>query len=294
MDKNIPIDKLGLEVLWTARYDYNAGWRLERHSHSYYQIIYILEGTGQFYLSNKEYEIIEQDLFFIRPEEVHGLNADKQGNLKTLDIKFRIEENPFIQELATIDNPVKIADSSIKDLLHNIRREGINRHKLYKELAACYLFQILINLIRLGSDIKTDSLNLLQSKNDTGNSACVEIIDYIKKNYSERISLDNISNAVGYNKSYICKVFKIENNRTVMEYLYLYRIQKAKELIIYSDYTLKQISEMTGFESIHHFTRTFQRFEDISPGRWREKEKEGIRKDIYINEGFNNKNFTKK
>src|ERR1035441_11135541 len=34
------------EVLWTARYDYDPGWVLERHSHEFFQAVYLVAGAG--------------------------------------------------------------------------------------------------------------------------------------------------------------------------------------------------------------------------------------------------------
>jgi AraC-like DNA-binding protein len=65
-------------------------------------------------------------------------------------------------------------------------------------------------------------------------------------------------------------------------------VEKACELMIYSDYSLKQISEMTGFKSIHHFSRVFREQKGISPGQFCRMEREGIRKDVYIDDSFDN------
>ncbi len=126
--------------------------------------------------------------------------------------------------------------------------------------------------------------SIVPDSDDTGHRVAV----YIKTHFAEDMSLDNISSALGYNKSYICQAFKKDYNNTPMKYLYEYRIEKAGELMIRSDYTLKQICEMTGFKSIHHFSRTFRKIKGMTPGQWCNKEREGIGKDIYLNDHFCN------
>jgi AraC-like DNA-binding protein len=69
-------------------------------------------------------------------------------------------------------------------------------------------------------------------------------------------------------------------------------VARAKELIEYSDYALKEIAEAVGFKTVHHFTRTFTATEGLSPGAWRRKYLEGIRKDVCINPSFSNMNWT--
>lgn len=48
---------------------------------------------------------------------------------------------------------------------------------------------------------------------------------------------------------------------------------------------------ITGFKTIHHFTRMFHNLEETTPGQWREREKEGIRKGIFLNDTFKNENI---
>jgi AraC-like DNA-binding protein len=45
---------------------------------------------------------------------------------------------------------------------------------------------------------------------------------------------------------------------------------------------------LTGFASVHHFTRVFTRLAGISPARWRERERDGVRQDIVLRPGFIN------
>ena len=77
-----------------------------------------------------------------------------------------------------------------------------------------------------------------------------------------------------------------------MRYLLQYRIKRAKELIQYSDYALKEIAELVGFKTIHHFTRVFREVAGESPGAWRRKYRAGICKDVCIQPHFSNVNRT--
>ena len=41
---------LPVDVLWIARYDYQAGWALRPHHHTYFQMIFVVDGKGTFTL----------------------------------------------------------------------------------------------------------------------------------------------------------------------------------------------------------------------------------------------------
>jgi transcriptional regulator GlxA family with amidase domain len=77
-----------------------------------------------------------------------------------------------------------------------------------------------------------------------------------------------------------------------MRYLLQYRIKRAEELIRYSDYALKEVAELVGFKTIHHFTRVFREVAGESPAAWRRKYRAGICKDVCIQPHFSNVNRT--
>ena len=282
-----------VEVYWIARYDYKAGWKLPKHSHNFYQIIFIIEGDSELYIDKNVYETSTGNLFLLKPGYKHGLMVKQNSDLKTIDIKFMIDDSLLREKIDQIKSVYNIPD--IKYILEKIKTEGLSKKKYYHKFSSIYLMEILLTLLRNQNGNKN---NISNNKNelvgDKNNPVCSKFIEFISDNYEKDLSLKQISKQIGYNPSYICQKFKKVYNTSPMKYLYQFRINKAKELIIYSDYSLKQIAAKTGFKTIHHFTRLFHKNEGKTPGEFRDKEKEGIRKDIYLNKSFENKNLIEK
>jgi quercetin dioxygenase-like cupin family protein len=65
------MEKFGVNILWTSRYDYDRGRRLKPHMHDYFQIIYFLDGAGVFICDGSTYLIKPGTLFFIPPMSKH-------------------------------------------------------------------------------------------------------------------------------------------------------------------------------------------------------------------------------
>ena len=287
-----------VEVLWVARYDYNVDWKLNKHIHNHYQIIYFLEGSGEFFLKNSKYPIPQEGFFLIKPEEQHGLIPFKDSAVKTLDLKFFIVDDDLKKEIDSLSGIFQTENSQIKTLFLKIKEEGSEKPYHYKAMSNIYLSQILLLLLRYKTPLnhwknKDDYIDD-DILNDHSDEVIWKIQEFIKKHYAQHLSLDVLSTNLGYNKSYICQRFQKVIKCTPMHYIYWVRISKAKELITYSDYSLKQISAMTGFESIHHFARIFHKYKGITPGHCRENERTGIRKDIYLSEDFKNIDLTDK
>lgn len=279
-----------VKVLWTARYDYKPGWKLNLHKHDYYQLIYFVKGQGEFLLDDEKYSIEDNSIFIINPGQEHGFESDSKNNIKTLDIKFLIYEKEISQQMKELSSKRYTDIPEIKNLLESIRKEGVKKDPRYKEFSSVFLMEILLILIRYETQKITHEE--VHRNKEIGKSTIVkDVIEYINNNYMNQLTLDCIAESLNYNKSYICQLFNSEMDYTPMQYIHKCRIKKACELILYSDYSLKEIAEVIGFKTVHHFNRVFSRIKGIPPGQWRDEEREGIWKDIYFDEQFNNQSY---
>lgn len=97
-----------------------------------------------------------------------------------------------------------------------------------------------------------------------------EIIDY---RYEEDISLETISDELNYNPNYISSIFKKETGITFSDYLLDVRFDKAKDLLVNTDLTVKEIAERLKYSNSQNFIRSFKKRESTTPGRFRQEHK---------------------
>lgn len=88
---------------------------------------------------------------------------------------------------------------------------------------------------------------------------------YINQNYNHPISLNDMGEFLGMNGNYVGRIFKKEFGIGFSEYLSKVRIGKSIELMKENKYNISQISRMTGFNNIEHFSRTFKKATNKSP-----------------------------
>ena len=91
------------------------------------------------------------------------------------------------------------------------------------------------------------------------------MIDYIKNNYEEKISISDLSKELAYSESMLNRKFKKEVHITFNEYLNRYRINKAIDLLKNSDYNITEIAYMCGYSSAKYFARVFKKYLGMSP-----------------------------
>ena len=93
------------------------------------------------------------------------------------------------------------------------------------------------------------------------------ILDYIRDNLSEPLTLDQIAGRFFISKHYLCRIFKSATGFSVMEYIIYSRVLKARQLL-QEGVSVQQAGELAGFSDNSHFIRTFGHLTGITPGRY--------------------------
>lgn len=92
---------------------------------------------------------------------------------------------------------------------------------------------------------------------------------FMEASFHEPLSLTRIARASHVSSSHLCRIFKQETGRTVVEHLQRLRIHHATELLASSPRSLVEVALDCGFESIEHFYRLFRRFIGTTPRSYR-------------------------
>ncbi|TMM53413.1 AraC family transcriptional regulator [Maribacter algarum] len=104
-----------------------------------------------------------------------------------------------------------------------------------------------------------------------GENRLHKVINYISANYSQNISLEEISKIAAMTPPAFCRFFKTRTNKTFSLFLNEVRISKACQLLINGEAPIKQICYDVGFSSLTNFNRTFKNFKDTSPSSFRDR-----------------------
>lgn len=107
-------------------------------------------------------------------------------------------------------------------------------------------------------------------KNSPPHSAAVRAaVNYIHSHLQEKLTLDRLVQISGLSSGRFSHLFKDETGLSPMNYLMLKRLETAQTMLIYTEYTLTEISTILGFSSESHFIQSYKRHWKITPGRFR-------------------------
>lgn len=99
----------------------------------------------------------------------------------------------------------------------------------------------------------------------------LKTLSTVKNHYSEDISLESISKELHINRMYLGQLFKKEVGKSFATYLNKFRLEKAKQELIYTDYTIDYIAEEVGYFTTSYFYKIFKKEIDMSPKEFRDK-----------------------
>lgn len=96
-------------------------------------------------------------------------------------------------------------------------------------------------------------------------------LDYIYSHIHTRITVKQLSEYTGLSASYLSKVFCAEIGMPISTYINIQKLEKAKNLLSYSDYSLTDIANYLAFSSQSHFITVFRKHVGMTPHKYRDK-----------------------
>lgn len=78
-----------------------------------------------------------------------------------------------------------------------------------------------------------------------------------------------ITNKISYDYSYLSDLFSSVEGKTIEQFFILQRIEKVKELLVYDQLSLTEISYQAGFSSVHHLSSQFKKVTGLTPSHFK-------------------------
>ncbi len=95
--------------------------------------------------------------------------------------------------------------------------------------------------------------------------------EYIYSHIKERITIEDLADELGVSASYLSRLFKKETGESVSAYIRKQKIEIAKNLLRYSDYSMIEIANRLAFSSQSHFIQQFREVVGMTPKKYRDE-----------------------
>lgn len=252
------------------------------HWHKELEILVITEGEVLITVDENTYEAKAGDMFFIPGDSLHGMTGDMDKNVTfyAIDFKYDLLDSFFSDIIRqkyfdplrkgklvfpTIlggSAPWQQSSCLLIEEIRSLYNEGDEGYEL---LIKSRLYELFYLLYRNGKVYLTDNDEVDKNRVEL----IKEVMEYIQNNFSEKITLEDITVKFHISEGHLCRRFKKITGVTITEYLNLYRIKRSTVFLYDTEASIGEIAGMAGFNNISYYNRTFRKYMHMTPKEYR-------------------------
>lgn len=252
---------------------------VEPHVHNHYELFYLNKGSCNFFIKSHFYNLVPGSVLIIPPNTPHSVHyTSKQQSVRTVvlfrekDVLFPnmqfiydtlAEKNTYILQIPAM------YQVHVEQLIQNMEAEQrFNDERVSPAMLSLCLIQLLVIIRRFSTDIDTSLLDELHTTNRQLSLAAT----FIKKNYNQKIRLNDIAEASGFSPNYLSRKFKEDTGIGVHEFLTFIRLNKAAIELAHTDHTITEVALNNGFSDANYFKDAFHKAFGLSPRDYRKQD----------------------
>ncbi len=232
-------------------------------SREYYLFHFIESGRGTFTRNNITYELSKDQIFLIRPYEMTFYKADEIYPWEYIWMGF---DGNIVESML---NTTKLSNGNavltvpfLRDIFLSLKNICIKHNTI--EIYLCSKIHEMFGLLM-------DKVNSTPTSNSMKHIYIQKAEDYIKSNYARNINIQSISDMLGIDRRYFCRIFAEQIGQTPQKYLVDYRLEKAASLLRHRNYGVGEAARSTGYQDIYNFSKMFKSRYGLSPANYKKK-----------------------
>lgn len=242
----------------------DKNWFVPNTTRNFHNLLLVISGEGTAFSNHKEFKLLPGMLIYHAPGEIYGYTTSRTNLMHCFGINFQVLEAQFLNGNWVTNN----IDQLRIDSVSNLPNIGI-LNKYFKDLCTVWEESINNNILKCRSIflnilyelyhqllIQEDGKEIIPRIND--------VIIHIRKNYTQRMTLDYLASIIDLNPKYFGSLFKKHTGYTPIEYVNKVKIEKAEELIGIG-YTITETSQLVGFNDPFYFSKVFKKLKGVSP-----------------------------
>ncbi len=271
------------KIITIHYFEFDKNFRSKGESHDFWELIYADKESVICTAGDKTIELNEGEILFQKPNEFHTLAANGHSAPNVFIISFECKSEAvefFVDKHLTLNKKLlkyiyMIIDESKKtfDLPYSdpdlkkmtiLPKPALGGKQMIKNL----LEILLIGIMRDASE-KSNSNEMFLLKGESRGVITDRIIEILRENVNNRLSVEELCKKLNYNKSYAFKVFKADTGMPIMAYFTELKIERAKKLLRETDESVTEIATELSFDAPNHFSKTFKKLTGFTPLRYR-------------------------
>ena len=255
---------LNLNILWVraiGKTHLNNDARKYAHEHAFFEIHFVLDGIISYTCGTDVFTLNGGEALFVPPHTKHHYHASNEALKITL--AFSADDNA-LELLQLKDKPATRVDYSekIAQCLNFILR--------HSEISDLFTSQLIMGraLEILYSFLYALNIKIPKNSNYSRDPRFFMAKAYIDNNTDKLLNCDDVAKECCLSAKQLGRIFKSEIGLSLAEYIVVSKINYAKRLLLDTQYSVKEIGFLLGFENESNFVSFFRR-QGTPPGIFR-------------------------
>ncbi|MBI3971603.1 MAG: AraC family transcriptional regulator [Chloroflexi bacterium] len=262
-------------VLAAGWFPSQPGWHLNRRVMPHYVLFVCVGGTADFVVGGEPYRLTSGSVLLMPPAvPQEGRHDPSDPPMAVYSLHFTARVHGVLDAPALLGLPVLMNSSreQIGRLVEAVKRiisELAAREPGYVLAANGECLRLLTalwrqHLIQAGGRLPDHAIRSAQV------ARLAPVFQVIQARYAEGLTLEDMAGVLHLHPTYFSTLFKRLTGLPPVHFLARYRLDRARELLVFTDQPVHEIAALTGYGDPSHLRREFRRREGISPRSYRE------------------------
>lgn len=232
------------------------------------------------YINAEEKKIVtlktaQHNIFYIKKGDVQANLNGKNYHFVNIYVKedFFLKYLPSQYLVRKTDNITKVFDNNlyinpkIKHILNEIDNCEFNGHLKLLYVKAKIIELLTLQLVQHEEEKLLGKITLKPLEIEK----MMLVKEIIEENFTEHHTITSLARAAGTNEQYLKTHFKLLFGDTVFRHILMFKMEKAKEMLLTGKYLVTEIAETVGYKHATHFTNAFKKFFGCLPQSFKSK-----------------------
>lgn len=224
---------------------------LETHTRSVNGFLLIDKGSCRYEWKNGSADLTSGGLIYLALGSRKRIDVIEKP-FSYYNINFTVTDLSDGEQIIFRTDPLVItqaASKNIFDCCNTMLSSTMSKNGVFKSIA---------NLCEIFDTISKHYM-------ENADSRILPAVKYIEDNYTDNIDISYLSSMCYLSQAHFFRLFKNEKGVSPIEYRNVLRINRAKSLLSDNEYSISEIADILGFQSIYYFSRFFKKYTGIRP-----------------------------